>query len=89
MLAERALQQDDLAMAGNSKELLLSRRERIDSVGLNCLRIVPYPAADRCDYRGPGGGKRQGLPVSRCETNHPVDDVAEAYTEHAVRFIHH
>ena len=47
MLAEQALQQGNLTVAGNFKELLLNRRERIDSVDLNCLRIALYPAADR------------------------------------------
>ncbi len=54
MLAEQALQQGNLTVAGNLKELLFNRRERVDSVDLNGLRIALHPAADR-----------RGLPPAR------------------------
>ncbi len=53
MLAEQALQQGNLTVAGNFKELLFNRRERVDSVDLNGLRITLHPAADRRDCRRP------------------------------------
>ena len=53
MLAEQALQQGNLTVAGNFKELLFNRRERVDSVDLNGLRIALHPAADRRDCRRP------------------------------------
>ncbi len=43
MLAEQALQQGNLTVAGNFKELLFNRRERIDSVDLNCLPDCAAP----------------------------------------------
>ena len=89
MLAEQALQQGNLTVAGNFKELLLNRRERIDSVDLNCLRIALHPAADRRDCRRPGSREQQRLPVSRCEADHLINGIAKAHIEHAVRFVHH
>ncbi len=78
MLAEQALQQGNLTVAGNFKELLFNRRERVDSVDLNGLRIALHPAADRRDCRRPGSRKQQRLPVSRCEADHLINGIAEA-----------
>ncbi len=72
MLAEQALQQGNLTVAGNFKNCCSIARERIDSVDLNCLRIALHPAADRRDCRRRvAENSSVTLPVSRVRSGSP------------------
>ncbi len=62
MLAEQALQQGNLTVAGNFKELLFNRRGA-STVSISMVCGLLHPAADRRDCRRRWQSSAAGQPV--------------------------
>ena len=58
MLAEQFLQQLDFTALRNVEELLFNRRQRINAIDFNRLRIPLHPPADCGDSFRPGRGEQ-------------------------------